>query len=1032
MNNYTEDNLVEQPAIKLFRDELDYDFVNAYHEKFGCDVDLSDEKSPCLGRETKSEVVLVNQLRSALIRLNDGVSVEAIDVAIEEISKDRSLMSAEIANKEVYKLVKDGVKVEVQNDDGEEEDFVIKVIDFEDVENNDFLLVSQLWITGEMYKRRTDLVGFVNGLPLIFIELKATHKNVRDAFDNNLTDYKNTIPQLFWYNTFIILSNGAESKVGSITSGFEHFNDWKKINSEGEKGIVSLETMLKGICDKSRFLDLFENFIVFSDEGGNIIKIVARNHQYLGVNNAIASLKKVKENKEERGKLGVFWHTQGSGKSYSMIFFAQKVLRKLEGNYTFLIVTDRQELDKQIYANFQNAGAVLESEEQVRASSVKHLRELLSEDHRNIFTLIQKFQTDDEESVFPMLSERSDVIIMTDEAHRSQYDTLALNMRNALPKASFIGFTGTPLIDGEEQETKETFGDYVSVYNFKQSVEDGATVPLYYENRIPKLDMDKEQFDENLANFLDETILSEDEEKKLNSEFSREYHLITREDRLNIIASDMMGHFNARGDDGKAMLVCIDRLTAVKMYNKLKEQPNCPDVAVVISGGSTQNEIEYFAKHGLDVLPHRQRMINEDLEQKFKDVNDDLRIVIVCNMWLTGFDVESLSTIYLDKPMKNHTLMQAIARANRVFPGKNNGLIVDYIGVFKNLQKALSVYAIGPDGEADLPIIAKNILVKKLRAVLEESAIFMDKHNLSIEKVITTKEFEKIKVIEESVDVILMSEGIKNEFLSLSNKMVKIFGAILPNEKAGEFYPMVKAYRILADRVRAITKQDINVDEIADKIEKMLDDAILADGYEIKENGKITNLSEINFEQLRSLFDKGQKHKEAEQLKQEIKKKLEKMVKENPTRISFVEKLEKLLDEYNNGARTVEEFFDMLIALAQSLNEEEQRSARENLNEEELAVFDLLYKDDLTEVEKKQIKKISETIIHKIKERGSMCLDWRKKQKARAQVQETIINILNKELPESYDSNAYQQGISLVFQHMYDSYADENVSVYNQ
>ncbi len=1030
MNDYTEDNLVEQPAIKIFKDQLGYSFINAFNEKFTGQFNLSDKKQPQLGRETANEVVLLPVLRKALEKLNTGAPKEAIEQAIAEITKDRSVMSLAAANQEVYKLIRNGVKAEAQNDKGENEDYLIKIIDFDNPENNDFFIASQFWIVGDMYKRRADLIGFVNGLPLIFIELKAAHKNIRDAYDNNLKDYKDTIPQLFWYNAFVILSNGADSKIGSITSGFEHFSEWKKINSEGEKGIVSLDTILRGTCEKNRIVDIFENFLLFSNEKGGLIKIIAKNHQFLGVNNAIESLEQVRERKEERGKLGVFWHAQGSGKSYSMIFFSQKVLRKFEGNYTFLVVTDRKELDGQIYRNFQNAGAVLEPEDKVHADSITHLRQLLKEDHRNIFTLIHKFQLQGEEEKFPLLSERSDIIVMTDEAHRTQYDLLALNMRNALPKASFIGFTGTPLIEGEEEETKETFGDYVSIYNFRQSVLDKATVPLYYENRIPELQMDAEKFESGMNMLLETIDINKDEEEKLESEFSREYHLITREDRLNTIAQDAMKHFNERGDNGKALFVCIDRLTAIKMYDKMKAQPKCPDIAVVIS--SSQNEADYFKKYGLDIIPHRTRMIQEDLETKFKDPNDPLRIVIVCSMWLTGFDVEALSTIYLDKPMKNHTLMQAIARANRVFPGKNNGLIVDYIGVFRNLQKALSVYAIGPDGEKDMPIAPKEGLIRELKEAMKEGKEFTEKYKISIEKIMEAEELEKIKLIEEAADIILISEEIKNKYLSLSNKIVKLFGAILPDRRANEFFQIVKTHRVLADRVRAITQKDINVDEIADKIEKILDDSIEAEGYEIRGGGKITDLSKINFEKLREIFAKGQKHKEAELLKQSVEKKLKKMSVLNPTRLDLAEKLEKLIEEYNTGARTVEEFFEMLMDFAQELNEEEKRSVRENLDEEHLAVFDLLYKENLNEKEKKQIKKAAKDVVKKLKKENLLCLDWRKKQQARAQVREAITDVLHKELPESYDNNLYQVKLDLVFQHIYDSYVDVRKSVYKE
>ena len=529
-------------------------------------------------------------------------------------------------------------------------------------------------------------MGFINGLPLVLIELKASHKRLEDAYKDNLRTYKKDIPQLFWYNAFIILSNGSKSRIGSITSDWEHFSEWKKINSEGEHGVVSVETMIRGTCDPSRLLDLVENFTLFSELKSGLIKIVAMNHQYLGVNNAIEA---VQNSRTNAGKLGVFWHTQGSGKSYSMVFFAQKILRKLPGNWTFVVLTDRDDLDIQIYKNFAGVGAVTEPEEQVRAESGSHLKQLLFEDHRYVFTLIQKFRTDKGQT-YPMLSERNDVIVMTDEAHRSQYDIFALNLRNALPKAAFIGFTGTPLMAGEEK-TKEVFGDYVSIYNFKQSMDDRATVPLYYENRIPELQLTNEHLNEDMEQVLEEAMLDESQERKLEREFAREYHLITRDDRLDKIAQDLVSHFMGRGFAGKAMVVSIDKATAVRMYDKVQKYWQLylanlelrltqttdeerealeksisymreTDMAVVVS--PSQNEGEGFQKQGLDITKHRRRMVKEDLDTKFKDPKDPFRIVFVCAMWMTGFDVPSCSTIYLDKPMRNHTLMQTIARAN--------------------------------------------------------------------------------------------------------------------------------------------------------------------------------------------------------------------------------------------------------------------------------------------------------------------------------------------------------------------------------
>ncbi len=1025
-NIYNEDNLIEKPAIKIFTDGLGYKFVNAFKEKYGFNFDMNVD-APCLGRENTGEVVLTHKLRDSLKKLNYGVKKEVIELAIEELTKDRSLMSLVSANKEVYNLIKNGVNVSYLDEDGTNCDERVKVVDFNDVENNDFLLVSQFWVTGDMYKRRADLIGFINGLPLIFVEFKAVHKNLKDAFSNNLKDYKDTIPQLFWYNAFIILSNGIESRIGSITSEFEHFNEWKKINSEGERGIVSLDTIIRGTCAKDKFIDLFENFILFDVLAGKEVKIAAKNHQYLGVNNAITSLKQVKENKEERGRLGVFWHTQGSGKSYSMIFFSQKVLRKFQGNYTFVVVTDRKELDGQIYKNFANVGAAKEPEESVHAKSIEHLRELLSGDHRLVFTLIQKFQMQEGENQFPVLSDRSDIIVMTDEAHRSQYDLLALNMRNALPRANFIGFTGTPLIKGEEQETVETFGDYVSVYNFRQSVEDGATVPLYYENRIPSLQLKAEELEQGVNNLLEQAELDDDQEKKLVREFEREYHLITREDRLNEIAKDCMTHFNGRGNDGKAMFVAIDRLTAVKMYNKLKEQPGCPDIAVVIS--SSQNEIDYFKKFGLDIVPHRQRMVNEDLETKFKDPTNPLRFVVVCNMWLTGFDVQCLSTLYIDKPMKNHTLMQTIARANRVYTGKENGLIVDYIGVFRNLQKALAVYATGTDG-VDNPIKPKQELIENLELAIKLVDDFCLEHNIDLERIKEADELEKIQVIEEAVDIILSAEENQKKYLALADQTVRFFGAILPDKSANNYFQRVKLFRVLANRVRVLTKKEVDIEEIAEKIEELLDQSIEADGYKIKENSKITDLSKIDFEKLKDYFSNEKKHIATEKLKAEIENKLKDMIKLNSSRINLADKFKKLIEEYNLGAKNIEEFFEELMIFAQGLNEEEKRSARENLSEEELAIFDLLYKESLSDKEKNNIKKVAHEILEKLNKDNKLVLDWRKKQQARADVRVTIRDIVFTELPETYSQNEKQVCFDFVYQHVYDNYYGNKNSVY--
>jgi len=708
MNPFSEDNLVEQTVIKLIKkvwaDPVCY--INAY----------SDKDDAKLGREHRGEVVLKKFLLPTLQKLNPSLPNEALEQAIEQITRDRSYLSLAAANKEIYQLLRDGASVQVTGADGEYKTENARYFDFQNPVNNHFLCVSQFWIVGEMHTRRPDVVLFVNGIPLILLELKASHKSLVDAYQDNLRDYKDTIPKLLWYNMGVIISNGIENKFGSLNSPYEFFNEWKKAESEKDPPKTDIATLIRGLCDKRRLLDIFENYILYDESFNEARKIVPRYFQYYGVNRAF---QKVIDRRKNKGKLGVFWHTQGSGKSYSMVFLSQKVLRKVEGNFTFVIVTDRSDLDRQAYKNFANVGAVYEQE--VHAESIIHLKDLLHADHRQIFTTIQKFQ-----DISGAVSEREDIIVMTDEAHRTQYDRMAQNMRRALPKASFIGFTGTPLMAEGEEKTRETFGDYVSTYNFGDSVRDGVTVPLYYENRVPRLENVNEQLEKDIGKVMDFYEFNNEEEEKLEQEFSTFYHLVTREDRLNVIARDIVKHFVGRGYDGKAMVISIDKKTTVRMYTKVRAEwerylgklrmdlsrasneyerekieeklakHEHLDMAVMLS--QSQNEIADLEQFEINMRPIRKRILHDNLEEEFKKADSNLRIIFVCAMWMTGFDVPNLSTLYLDKPLKNHTLMQAIARANRVSPGKRNGLIVDYIGVFRNIEKALAIYAATSSG----------------------------------------------------------------------------------------------------------------------------------------------------------------------------------------------------------------------------------------------------------------------------------------------------------------------------------------------
>ena len=1041
---YTEDALVERPAIALLA-ELGWETVNAYGE--------FDHGASTLGRETKAEVVLKTRLREALLRLNPEVSVESIHQAIEELARDRSRLSATAANREIYHLLKNGVRIPVSDPDGDGETVeVVRLVDWDLPTNNDFLLCSQFWITGEMHTRRADLVGFVNGLPLLFIELKAAHRRLETAFTGNLRDYKDTVPQLFWPNALIILSNGSQSRVGSVTAGWEHFAEWKKVGSEDEAGRVSLETMLRGCCDPERFLDLVENFCLFQEVPGGLIKLTAKNHQYLGVNNALEALADIRQ---REGKLGVFWHTQGSGKSVAMIFFAQKVLRKMPGNWTFVVVTDRQELDRQIYKNFASAGVVTENRAQ--ADSSKHLRQLLSEDHRYVFTLIHKFREPEE------VSSRSDIIVITDEAHRSQYDTLALNMRTALPNAAFLAFTGTPLIVGEEK-TRQVFGDYISVYDFQQSVADGATVPLYYENRIPELQLVNENLNEDMERLLEAAELDESQEKKLEREFAREYHLITRDDRLEAVAKDLVTHFTGRGFQGKGMMICIDKATAIRMYDKVRKHwgqkitalqkewaeadddarseieerialMKATDMAVVVSQG--QNEIAEMSEKGLDIRPHRKRMVDEDLETRFKNPDDPFRLVFVCAMWMTGFDVPSCSTLYLDKPMRNHTLMQTIARANRVYPGKVSGLIVDYAGVFRNLEQALAIYGVGGVASGGKkPVEDKSALAAALRQALTETRGLCQEHGVNLAAIQTADGFARIGLLDDAVEALVASEEIRQRYLDLANTVQRLYKAVLPDPSAREFAAEVIPVLIIADKIRAlIPPADISL--VMQQVEGLLDQSIATEGYVIREAGKSfddehwIDLSKIDFEKLAEKFKTGRKRTVNEKLKGTVAQKLMAMVRLNRTRMDYMERFQAMIDAYNAGSLNAEEFFQQLMAFARSLNEEEKRGMGEQLDEEELALFDLLTKPqiELSDADREKVKATARELLATLKQ-SKLVLDWRKRQQARAEVRVTIEKLLDQGLPRVYTPLLFEQKTTAVFQHVYDAYYGAGRSVY--
>lgn len=1044
-NPYGEIPLVEQAAIGLFG-ELGWETISAQKETLG--------PNGTLGRETKGDVVLTERLRRALTTLNPTIPSDTIETAIDELVRDRSAMSTEAANSEIYRHLKEGIPVSVPDKKhGGQKVQRLKVIDWANVENNNFLLVSQFYLTGNLYPCIPDLVGFVNGLPWVLVELKKPGVPARSAYDDNITHYKQEIPNIFWYNAMIIASNGTDSRVGSITSNWERFFEWKRIEREDEKRRVSLEVMLRGTCGKSRLLDLAENFTLFSEDKGGLVKVLGQNHQFLGVNNAITSMLEARQQGHGRG--GVFWQTQGSGKSFSMVFFAQKILRKLTGNWTFVIVTDRVELDEQIAKTCKTVGAVSKAEgDNCHASSGEHLRELLRGNNRYVFTLVQKFQTDEP------LTERSDVIVLTDEAHRSQYDTLALNMRSALPNAMFLAFTGTPLIAGEER-TREVFGDYVSIYDFQQSVEDGATVPLFYENRTPELELVNPNLNDEIYNLIEEADLDIDQEQRLESVLGKQIHIITRDDRLDTVAQDIVHHFLGRGFVGKAMVVSINKPTALKMHNKVKfhweketkrvekevrrrnlstaEQAALrnrleilitTDMALIVS--PEQNEIERMRSHGLDIEPHRKRMKESQprLDEKFKDTSDPLRLVFVCAMWLTGFDAPSCSTLYLDKPMRNHTLMQTIARANRVFPGKHSGVIVDYANVFDSLEKALAVYGAGRGGIN--PVKDKTHLVSTLRDAVEAATSFCEVHGVSLTamEALPQGSMGLLAELENGINGLISPETLRREFFFHEKLVSTLYRAVKPAPAAVEFSVRIAGIRALAGGIRAkLSPNPPDISKILNQIEDLLDESIT--GLDIPSDGPpAIDLSKVNFEALAQRF-KASKHKniELEALKAAIAARLQRLIRLNPLRTDFSEKFETLIESYNNGSRSIEQLFEELLKLSGNLNQEEERHIRENLTEEELVIFDILTRPalKLSSKEREDVKKVAKSFLARLDD--LLVLNWRKKSAARSKVALAIEDTLDI-LPEAYDQPLFIQKCSAIFEHVYESYPERNQGVY--
>ncbi len=1127
----SEDRLVQETFAGHLEKTLGWESVYAWNrETFGPDG--------MLGRASEREAVLVRDLRAALVRLNPVLPESAIDEAVHKLTHHDYSRSLLQHNQAFYKLVRDGVPVSYHDAGGALRHAQARVIDFRNPAsgNNRFLVVRELKLTGlrtPNYNRRADLVCFVNGLPLVFIELKAVYKNIRAGFDGNLRDYldENVIAHAFHHNAFLIVSNGDSARYGSITSTWEHFGEWKRLD-ERDRGSLAAEVLLNGMLAKERLLDIVENFVLFdASKAGAVRKVVARNHQLLGVNQAVAAVVRQEALKREYppgerlkyrvvelplpdveraaneaflsppkaaepraeyavsakdrtprtvqvierahpdlGRLGVVWHTQGSGKSYSMAFFAEKVRRTVEGNFTFVLMTDRDDLDSQIYKTFVGCGVA--DDQTPRAGSGRELEQLLKQNHRYVFSLIHKFNQDVKPDV--PYSDRDDIIVISDEAHRTQAGKLARNMRLALPNAAFIGFTGTPLFKYDEL-TKRIFGGYISRYDFKRSEEDGATVKLVYENRGEKLGLAKLDLNDKIADAVDAANLDADETALLEKLLGKDYEVITADERLERIAADFVDHCSTRWEAGKSILVCIDKITCARMlklvgpkwrdkatavraeaearYAEIAVAPDdetrqrlhaqrdqllaraawLDETIIEIIVSEAQGEVEEFRKWGFDIIPHRARMKQGfetpdgqrvDVETAFKNPRHPFRVAIVCAMWLTGFDVECLSTLYIDKPMRAHTLMQAIARANRRYPGKDFGLIVDYNGMLKSLREALAQYALGDEG-GDEEIVAP---LEERVAALQEAIEATEAHlvGLGFDPVtlLGSRGFARIQGFADAVEAIYTSDESKRRYEILARVVFNRFKALLAE-------PSAQTYAERHDNIEAIYKKlterrdTSDVSSLLKVLHRIVNQAIATQtpGQD-QASGLTVDLSQINMEKLRAEFGKKVKRKATviEDIREIVEAKLAQMLARNPLRMNYEKKYQEIIAAYNadKDRATIEDTFRRLMDLAGSLDQEQRRAIELGLTEDQLALFDLLEKENLSSPERELIKQESRELLAELQRLIAPLEQWTEKEQTQAEVEVFILDHVYQALPEPpYTPEEKQQLADRVYRHVW-------------
>lgn len=971
MNILNENNLTEQPLIEWLKGQ-GYEYV------YGPDIAPN---QPSAERESFRDVVLKDRLLSAVRRFNPQLPpVQAEQVVLDIVKYHNADLI--LGNKEIFAMVTEGFKKTWQ-ENGIEKSDIVKLIDFSNVEANEFLIVNQFSIQGVENVCRLDGVVFVNGLPLAVLELKNPIRGdatIGQAF-RDMEYYKKEIPKLFLYAQILCLSDLTEARHGTISSSWERYGTWKGIESESDapKGASELEILAKGLLNKTRFLDMIQNFTVFEADGdGDAVtytKKMALYHQYYGVNKTIDSTVRSVGGQQDR-KIGVFWHTQGSGKSLSMVFYVNKTKRIPElKSPAYVFLTDREDLDDQLFKTFSRTGYGTLAK---RASSIRDLKDKLTHlGSELIFTTIQKFQDDPDAN--NVLSERENIIVLTDEAHRTQYSMLAGNVRQALPQASFLGVTGTPL-SNHDKNTMRVFGDVVSSYKIGQAVKDKATVPIYYEGRLVPLHLADKFVDSKLDDILGEIVV--DEKAKARKEWAVLEEVVGAPSRIEQISKDIVAHFNNRPIEGKAMVVTMARHIAVAMYNAIKKIPGAPECAVIISGmddfkGQIQDEHDV-----------------KKLEKKFKKTNDSFRLAIVCDMWLTGFDVPNLHTMYLDKPLKNHGLMQAIARVNRVYKDKPGGLIVDYIGIAENLKKALAIYDADVQAEAMIPL--HSVVVEMNRLHGEISEYFS---NIDISGWRNKKGIQLVELFQSAMNEAISKEGRlcdtrKMAYMGGVSKLSKLHALVMPEAEAMKIVTDVQFFQSIREAInkQTVIPHAIFPEATESAIRSLVQDSVQAEGVidlftkEGEEKKSISIFDERFAEEIKKVK---YKNLAIDTIRKLLDQEIKVRSRTNKARYeTMLTLLTDLIEKYENNVISSAEIIKHLLELADEIKNLDAESKELGLSSEEVVFYDTLASDPDLKKAGIDIKDFVKDLTKRI--RRDLAIDWTNNETIKARIRQNV------------------------------------------